>query len=66
MFIEILNACITTRLKDNPNLVYAVLHEKETMEQLQSHPNFQDIMFNINVVYIYRLFLLYLIYSCYL
>ena len=50
MFLEILNSCITTRLKENPNLVYALLHEKEVIENLQTHHKFQDIMFNINVV----------------
>ena len=50
MFLEIINSCIITKLKDNPNLVYALLHEKETMERLQKHPKFQDIMFNINLV----------------
>ena len=50
MFLEILNSCITTRLKENPNLVYALLHEKEVIGHLQTHHKFQDIMFNINVV----------------
>jgi len=53
MFLEIINSCIITKLKDNPNLIYALLHEKETMERLQKHPKFQDIMFNINLVLTY-------------
>ena len=54
MFLEIINSCITTRLKDNPNLVYALLHEKETMELLKNHQKFQDIMFNINMVIMHK------------
>ncbi|XP_065063969.1 dymeclin-like isoform X2 [Rhopilema esculentum] len=47
MFLEILNSCVVTRLKENPNLVYTLLHEKETIEELETNPKFQDIMFNV-------------------
>ena len=50
MFLEILNSCIVTKLKENPNLVYTLLHEKETIEELETNPKFQDIMFNVNIV----------------
>ena len=50
MFLEVLNSCIVTKLLDNPNLVYALLHERETIEQLQTHSKFQDVTYNFNVV----------------
>eukprot|EP00794_Sanderia_malayensis_P019458 gene19458-21381_t len=53
MFLEILNSCIMTSLKENPNIIYALLHEKETFDELEKHPKFQDILFNINLVLIY-------------
>ncbi|KAM5219384.1 dymeclin isoform 1-T1 [Hipposideros larvatus] len=50
MMLEIINSCLTNSLHHNPNLVYALLYKRELFEQFQTHPSFQDIMQNIDLV----------------
>ena len=48
--IEIINSCLTHALKDNINLIYALLYNREIFENYRAHPNFQDILQNIDTV----------------
>lgn len=50
MMLEIINSCLTNSLHHNPNLVYALLYKRDLFEQFQTHPSFQDIMQNIDLV----------------
>uniref|UniRef100_W5N140 Dymeclin n=1 Tax=Lepisosteus oculatus TaxID=7918 RepID=W5N140_LEPOC len=50
MMLEIINSCLANSLHHNPNLVYALLYKRELFEQFRSHPSFQDIMQNLDVV----------------
>uniref|UniRef100_A0A670YII6 Dymeclin n=1 Tax=Pseudonaja textilis TaxID=8673 RepID=A0A670YII6_PSETE len=50
MMLEIINSCLTNSLHHNPNLVYALLYKRDLFEQFRSHPSFQDIMQNIDLV----------------
>lgn len=48
--LEIINSCLTNSLHHNPNLVYALLYKRDLFEQFRTHPSFQDIMQNIDLV----------------
>ena len=50
MMLEIINSCLTNSLHHNPNLVYALLYKRDLVEQFRTHPSFQDIMQNIDLV----------------
>ncbi|XP_054842489.1 dymeclin isoform X2 [Eublepharis macularius] len=50
MMLEIINSCLTNSLNHNPNLVYALLYKRDLFEQFRTHPSFQDIMQNIDLV----------------
>jgi hypothetical protein len=50
MVIEIINSCLTHALKDNINLIYALLYNREIFENYRAHPTFQDILQNIDTV----------------
>lgn len=50
MILEILNSCLSNQLSHNPNLVYTLLYKKQIFEPYRSHPAFQDIMQNIDIV----------------
>ncbi|XP_054983685.1 dymeclin isoform X3 [Sorex araneus] len=50
MLLEIINSCLTHSLHHNPNLVYALLYKRDLFEQFRTHPSFQDIMQNIDLV----------------
>lgn len=50
MMLEIINSCLTSSLHHNPNLVYALLYKRDLFEQFRTHPSFQDIMQNIDLV----------------
>uniref|UniRef100_A0ABM5FUG5 Dymeclin n=1 Tax=Pogona vitticeps TaxID=103695 RepID=A0ABM5FUG5_9SAUR len=50
MMLEIINSCFTNSLHHNPNLVYALLYKRDLFEQFRTHPSFQDIMQNIDLV----------------
>ncbi|XP_013930262.1 PREDICTED: dymeclin [Thamnophis sirtalis] len=50
MMLEIINSCLTNSLHHNSNLVYALLYKRDLFEQFRTHPSFQDIMQNIDMV----------------
>ncbi|XP_023422594.2 dymeclin isoform X1 [Cavia porcellus] len=50
MMLEIINSCLTNSLHHNPNLVYALLYKRDLFEQFRTHPSFEDIMQNIDLV----------------
>ncbi|VDP88413.1 unnamed protein product [Echinostoma caproni] len=41
MILEILNSILTHVLSDNANLIYSLLHQREHLAALRSHPSFQ-------------------------
>ncbi|THD26950.1 hypothetical protein D915_002251 [Fasciola hepatica] len=41
MILEILNSILTHVLLDNSNLIYSLLHQRECLVALRSHPSFQ-------------------------
>jgi dymeclin len=51
MVLEILNSCLTHQLASNPNLIYTLLYKKEAFEVFKSHPAFQDVVCNIDLVF---------------
>lgn len=53
MMLEIINSCLTNSLHHNPNLVYALLYKRDLFEQFRTHPSFQDVMQNIDLVITY-------------
>uniref|UniRef100_A0A7M4G0E3 Dymeclin n=1 Tax=Crocodylus porosus TaxID=8502 RepID=A0A7M4G0E3_CROPO len=50
MMLEIINSCLANSLHHNPNLVYALLYKRDLFEQFRTHPSFQDVMQNIDLV----------------
>lgn len=50
MVLEILNSCISHQLVYCPNLVYTLLYKRQVFEAFRSHPSFQDIIQNIDMV----------------
>lgn len=50
MMIEILNACLCNNIKENSNIVFALLRDKELFANFKSNPRFQDIVHNIDSV----------------
>lgn len=50
MVLEILNSCISHQLVYCPNLVYTLLYKRHVFELFRSHPAFQDIIQNIDMV----------------
>lgn len=50
MVLEILNSCISHQLVYCPNLVYTLLYKRQVFESFRSHPAFQDIIQNIDMV----------------
>lgn len=50
MVLEILNSCISHQLVYCPNLVYTLLYKRHVFESFRSHPAFQDIIQNIDMV----------------
>nr|XP_034956523.1 dymeclin isoform X3 [Zootoca vivipara] len=50
MMLEIINSCLTNSLHHNPNLVYALLYKRDLFEQFRTHPSFQDVMQNIDLL----------------
>uniref|UniRef100_A0A0X3P105 Dymeclin n=1 Tax=Schistocephalus solidus TaxID=70667 RepID=A0A0X3P105_SCHSO len=53
MALEIFNAILTHSLTSNTHLIYALLYQREYLTPLQSHPAFQDVMQNIDIVLTY-------------
>lgn len=51
MLLEILNSCLTgSGMRQNVNLIYALLREKEVFDDFRNHPGFQDILQNIDTI----------------
>lgn len=50
MVLEILNSCLSHQLVYCPNLVYTLLYKRNVFENFRSHPAFQDIIQNIDMV----------------
>lgn len=51
MVLEILNSCISHQLVYCPNLIYTLLYKRQVFEAFRSHPSFQDIIQNIDMVW---------------
>lgn len=50
MVLEIINSCLTNNLHHNSNLIYSLLYHKNIFLQFREHPNFQDVLQNIDTV----------------
>jgi hypothetical protein len=50
MVLEIINSCIINSIHHNTNLIYSILYHKNLYVQFYSHPNFQDVIANIEFV----------------
>ncbi|XP_059098834.1 dymeclin-like isoform X2 [Tigriopus californicus] len=50
MILEIVNSCLFHQIKANANLIYALLYKKEVFQPFLTHPNFQDICQNIQLI----------------
>lgn len=50
MVLEIINSCLTNNLHHNSNLIYSLLYNKQIYLQFRDHPNFQDVIQNIDTV----------------
>ena len=50
MVLEIINSCLAASLHLNPHLVYSLLYQKELFNAFKTHPTFQDILQNIDIV----------------
>lgn len=53
MVLEILNSTLTHQLGHNHNLVYTLLYKRHLFQPFSTHPSFQDITQNIDVVLSY-------------
>merc|ERR1712183_459975 len=50
MMLEIINACLYNNLKDNSNLIFVLLRNKEVFESFNSHSRFQNAVENIESI----------------
>lgn len=50
MVLEIINSCLSSSLHHNPHLVYSLLYQRELFNSFKTHPTFQDILQNIDIV----------------
>lgn len=50
MVLEIINSCLTHTLRHNINLIYTLLYNRDIFENYRTHPSFQDILQNIDIV----------------
>lgn len=48
--LEIINSCLTHTLRSNVNLIYALLYNRDIFDNYRSHPNFEDLLQNIDTV----------------
>lgn len=53
MLLEVINACLSSQLPHNPNLIYTLLYNRDIFEPFQVHPSFQDIVMNVESVLTY-------------
>ena len=58
MVLEIINSCLTHTLRHNINLIYTLLYNRDIFDNYRTHPNFQDILQNIDIVNIKKEILL--------
>ncbi|CAF2004200.1 unnamed protein product [Rotaria magnacalcarata] len=53
MVLEIINSCLTHTLQHNINLIYTLLYNRDIFDNYRTHPNFEDILQNIDIVIVY-------------
>lgn len=49
ILLEVINCILSLNLGRNPELVYALLHKQEVVEQLRPHPGFSELVDNLKV-----------------
>ena len=50
LVLEIINAALSKNLADNPNLVYALLHQQDLFAQFRTYIKFQALIENLDTV----------------
>ena len=50
MILEIINSCIVNQIKNNSNLIYTLLYNKEMFEPFINHASFSDLSSNLRTV----------------
>ncbi|CAH8823584.1 unnamed protein product [Trichobilharzia szidati] len=50
MLLEIINSIITHTMMTNTDLLYSLLYKKDSFAPLRSHPSFQSVLQNIDIV----------------
>ena len=51
MLLEIVNSCLTgNALRNNANLIYALLQSRTTFEKLRTFDNFNDVLQNVEIL----------------
>ncbi|CAH8455584.1 unnamed protein product [Heterobilharzia americana] len=50
MLLEIINSILTHTMVSNPDLIYSLLYKKDSFAPLRSHPAFQSVLQNIDIV----------------
>ncbi|GMH33193.1 hypothetical protein BSKO_01027 [Bryopsis sp. KO-2023] len=50
ILLELINGIVATSLPSNPELVYAILHRQNVLEDLRRFPQFEDVLQNIQLV----------------
>ncbi|CAF1028148.1 unnamed protein product [Adineta steineri] len=53
MVLEIINSCLTHSLRFNINLIYGLLYNRDIFDNYRAHPNFQDILQNIDTIIVF-------------
>ena len=48
--LEIINSCLIHTLQQNVNLIYALLYNRDLFDNYRTHPTFQDVLHNIDLV----------------
>lgn len=50
MVLEILNSTLTHQLSHNHNLIYTLLYKRHLFQLFSTHPSFEDVTQNIEVI----------------
>ncbi|KAH9597012.1 hypothetical protein MS3_00002493 [Schistosoma haematobium] len=50
MLLEIINSILTHTMVSNPDLIYSLLYKRDSFTSLRSHPSFQNVVQNIDIV----------------
>ncbi|CAH8428962.1 unnamed protein product [Schistosoma rodhaini] len=50
MLLEIINSILTHTMVSNPDLIYSLLYKRDSFASLRSHPSFQNVLQNIDIV----------------